>query len=109
MHKISKFNASQDCEDEGGIKLTGENVLDVEDEGQTKHVGYAAIMPEVTEDEAAEIANSDPFPPLSSPWATNLTSGMSRMSISGKSESTVKNGSVSHRYAAWALSYFPSS
>ncbi|KAF2686662.1 hypothetical protein K458DRAFT_429632 [Lentithecium fluviatile CBS 122367] len=91
MQKISKFDAAQDYEEEGGIDVN--DVLD-DNEDEAKRVRYDAIQPEATPVEVTHLGSYPPLPSQSG--ASSITASMGRMSLGRASETVVgsENGSA---------------
>jgi hypothetical protein len=97
MQKISRFDATQDYVEEGGVGI--DNVLDEEDEDAAQAVEYTALKPDYTQEEAVHPGYYPPLPSSqggqSVTGASELTETMSRMSIGGSvSKSTTAVGST---------------
>ncbi|KAF2005566.1 hypothetical protein P154DRAFT_518334 [Amniculicola lignicola CBS 123094] len=90
QEKIGKFEAAQDQDEDGGVEI----LLTHLDTDVDQSVDAPAIAPEVEEmsPEATKAAlHSQPYPPLPSTMSQDATatlaSGMSRMSVTGDSQS----------------------
>lgn len=91
MQKISKFDAAQDFEVEGGVELD-DSILDNEHEAQS--VNFDAIKPEIVS--AAPTMYSGSYPPLPSSTG-DVESNFASMSIADKFESATVAGSQMSR------------
>lgn len=96
MQKISKFDAAQDYEEEGGVGI--DMPLDQDDDDEARDVEFAAIKPETAPEEP--VPYTGPYPPLPSQsqarsvsGASDLSATMRKMSLGGNSESATAVGS----------------
>ncbi|KAF2867630.1 hypothetical protein BDV95DRAFT_631007 [Massariosphaeria phaeospora] len=83
MEKISKYDATQDTEEEGGI-----SILDQDDSGMFGKEKYEAIRPDTPPEENL-VVHPGPYPPLPpSTMMSDITSQFSKTSINGGNSET---------------------
>jgi hypothetical protein len=95
MQKISKFDATVDDEDEGGVNL-------MDDDQDIKEVEYAAIKPKATNEPKGlyDNVNCTPYPSLPSQSKSNavgvsdLASKLDGVSINGDTESIAASSTL---------------
>jgi hypothetical protein len=88
LQKMSKFEAAQDFEVEGGVGLDA-------DEQDARKIEYPSIKPEVKPE--TPVSHPSPYPPLASSsqsMASDLSHTMGRMSLAAGSDSATAVGST---------------
>jgi hypothetical protein len=81
QQKQANFEASQDCEEEGGISL-------LDDDDAFDEVKFEAIKPDTVLETPLSVINAGPYPPLPS-HKSDLASSLGGMSLHGDSETSI--------------------